>query len=595
MLQRIQRLTCGFALLFTIIMASLPRTVTQAATKPATNAVLAVAFRLDSASPGMSAYIGDTKANPFNVPPGAYNVLALDAQGRLISQDNVQVKAGDSIQLPGDFGAAGGVKAHDQAAALKTLANFLSDSALGQLLALQGASAGFTGRIFDSSNKPTQAQFDPLTAWYADAATQQAATLKALDVIQSKVTATQAAVSLVAYRALPSSQSVPAVAAGPFDSLKSKLLGFFGYAGDAGKRARERILQIGANLNPADRDEAFNAVRSGFKSDATNWNEFVQLLQSGKLDNQAAQIESDMRQATGFAAEAQATHNTTGDVVYREGAELVKQGAELDAEVIKTVLGQSFPDITKGFDLANKADEWATYIQNVYKATAGQDPAALQELIKQHIKDDLSKCCSDLPDDVANQIADSIGQRAVNAVDSTSAPSDSSQASVSNGGQTGSSGSSGSSSAPAGGQDVDISREGTVEASTVADGFPASAAVDGDPSTSWFSTGPDPNGAPTTFRWTGQKDDFIDSITLMSNRLNANPDFRTGYGFDSVTIAVLDASQNTVFQATASLSGNGPDVVLHPQVVGRSILLILSDDESQNCGGFGEMIVVAKR
>ncbi len=146
------------------------------------------------------------------------------------------------------------------------------------------------------------------------------------------------------------------------------------------------------------------------------------------------------------------------------------------------------------------------------------------------------------------------------------------------------------------GQPVNVTAEGAVQASSTFPGYPASLAVDGDPTTSWFSTGPGPGGTPSTFRWTGKRDDRIDSITVQSNRLNSNPAFRTGYGFGSVTIQVLDGSQNVVYATTVDLPGTpDPDVTVSPQVVGRSVVLILAGHEAPNCGGFAELTIIARR
>ena len=67
-------------------------------------------------------------------------------------------------------------------------------------------------------------------------------------------------------------------------------------------------------------------------------------------------------------------------------------------------------------------------------------------------------------------------------------------------------------------------------------------------------------------------------------------DFRTGYGFEEVTIQVLDAQGNVVFEESASLEGTpDPDVLFTPNKVGRSIRFIFAGGEAPDCGGFGEL------
>ncbi|HET9588905.1 MAG TPA: protein kinase [Anaerolineales bacterium] len=144
---------------------------------------------------------------------------------------------------------------------------------------------------------------------------------------------------------------------------------------------------------------------------------------------------------------------------------------------------------------------------------------------------------------------------------------------------------------------VEIASEGTVEASSIYDStYPASLGVDGDLSTSWFSAGAIKGDANPTYVWTGEQDDFIASIELISNREHDVVAFRTGYGFGEVTVQVLDAQGNVVFEESASLEGTpDPDVLVTPDVVGRSVRMIFTGGEAPDCGGFGELRIGAVR
>jgi len=143
---------------------------------------------------------------------------------------------------------------------------------------------------------------------------------------------------------------------------------------------------------------------------------------------------------------------------------------------------------------------------------------------------------------------------------------------------------------------AEIASEGAVEASSIYDStFPASLAIDGDFSTSWFSAGPDADGT-STFVWTGVQEDFIASIELISNRENQVVDFRTGYGFGGVTVQVYDAQDNLVFEESASLDGTpDPDIRVEPNVVGQWIRFIFTGSEALDCGGFAELLVGVAR
>jgi hypothetical protein len=137
---------------------------------------------------------------------------------------------------------------------------------------------------------------------------------------------------------------------------------------------------------------------------------------------------------------------------------------------------------------------------------------------------------------------------------------------------------------------AEIASEGSVQASSIYDSnFPASLAVDGNPGTSWFSAGPGGDGT-SSYVWTGVQDDFIASVELISNRDHQVVDFRTGFGFGGLTVQVLDAQGNVVYEESASLDGTpDPDIRVSPNVVGRSVRMIFTGSEALDCGGFAEL------
>jgi hypothetical protein len=365
-------------------------------------AVAAVAFRLDGARAQVSGFVGPATST-WNLDPGTYLISAVDQSGLAIVFPQFQI--GDvPLIWPTDFKSAGGTANASLAAAIKSLVAFLVDVESAKLAALDHSSAGFTRPLFEA--QPGQAELNDLYARFsALTARQQAATTAAEAIFRSR----------------KGGSVLPKLASARLD-WRDNLLGFFGYAGGAGSRARNRILTIAEQLSPEDQQEAFDAVRKGFVGDAANFDDLAAKLQNGELDTQAAQIESDMRNATGFGATATVAGFSVGQVVHQEGGELVAKGADLEAEVIKHTLGQVFPDISQGFDLADKANAWAEYVRDVYKnplaVAEGEARDAIQGKIKDHILEQLHKCCEALEDDVAEAIADSISEEAMGAVPS---------------------------------------------------------------------------------------------------------------------------------------------------------------------------------
>ncbi|HLJ07472.1 MAG TPA: discoidin domain-containing protein, partial [Acidimicrobiia bacterium] len=142
---------------------------------------------------------------------------------------------------------------------------------------------------------------------------------------------------------------------------------------------------------------------------------------------------------------------------------------------------------------------------------------------------------------------------------------------------------------------VDATREGTVSVSSFTPGYPASLAVDGDPTTSWFSTG-DQDGPSSTFTWTHSRDDLITLVRITGNQDDANPSFRQGFGFNSVTLQILNSAGAVVY----SQNQPGPNdqaglVSFTPGVTGRTVRLVLNGHISPSCGGFSELYVGVTR
>jgi len=143
--------------------------------------------------------------------------------------------------------------------------------------------------------------------------------------------------------------------------------------------------------------------------------------------------------------------------------------------------------------------------------------------------------------------------------------------------------------------DYDATGEGTVGASSrLCGSYGATKATDGDITTSWISGSGDAQSS--TFTWTGTQDEFIGGVAIISNAANATVSRRTNHGFASVTVQVLDASGSVIYEQDVGLEGTpDPDVLVHPNVVGRSLRLLLLGPETPSASGFAELIVWVAR
>lgn len=413
---------CGLSLLISrqTDIAAIPIAQNRATNIPPTLSVnvLAVAFGTSPNTSSLRAYVGNPITNPFTLPDGTYYIEAVDQNDYAISM-NVVVAMPNQVAFPQSFPSARGVKDAQRTHALKTLANGLASIELTKLLALGATSDNFAKPLFDPTVRPTQAQLDKLYTQYVALTAQQNAVLAALDSIEPRATAALP-------RQIASNGAMPA--AGVFDKIKSTLTGFFGYAGDAGKRAGERIIATSAQLSPDDKEDAFNSIRPDFRGGAKNYDEFIEKIKAGALDTQATQIEADLRNAPGYGAAAQQKNQTVGEIVRQEGAELVVKGGELEAQIIKTVLADVFPDIKDGFEYADKIKDWIEYVNTTYKdplGTIGEKISdAAKDKIKESIKSDLEKCCGQLPEKIRDQIADKVSDKTISTIAEALKPDD---------------------------------------------------------------------------------------------------------------------------------------------------------------------------
>ncbi len=140
----------------------------------------------------------------------------------------------------------------------------------------------------------------------------------------------------------------------------------------------------------------------------------------------------------------------------------------------------------------------------------------------------------------------------------------------------------------------DLTGFGAVGANSVDPNFEVGGAVDGDLTTSWFSKGPHTTATVTTYDWTVAGPIEIGAIVIVGNGANETRAFRTGFGFEQVTIEVFRAGAS-VAVVTQSLAGEPDPRVLAeflPGTTGDTVRLSFTGHESLDCGGIGELLVL---
>ena len=138
---------------------------------------------------------------------------------------------------------------------------------------------------------------------------------------------------------------------------------------------------------------------------------------------------------------------------------------------------------------------------------------------------------------------------------------------------------------------TNITSSGSTSASsTFSSQFPVSNATDGDVTTSWFSIG-DKEGNDSVFTWASTKGPvYIGALQIVSNAQNATASIRSGYGFSSVRIDVLEGGK-VVWTGSGARPGD-VDVAVEPKVRGDTVRLTLLHHENPACGGFAELRIM---
>ena len=390
-----------------------------AADAPRHQGILAIAFGLGDGTPALSGYIGNPTSDPFRLPAGRYYIEAVDAAGLVATLGIQTATDAEVVELPVSLATAGGATRSERGQQLTTVVTALVVAERAKLAALKSISGGFTTELFDVAAVDSPGDFDRLMALFAELAESQADTIGAVDAIEVRAAAVVPQAALLT-GSLSANRNIHF---GVFGSIKDTLLGFFGYAGDAGMRAREDIINVGSRLNPDDKQDAFDFIPQAHRGGAGDFDEYLNRLRSGELDDSAATVRAALvRTSVGFAAAAQ---DDLGDrpglsIAHREGAELVRRGAELNVQVIKTVLGDVFPGIGQGFDMADDVSEWLEYVRDVYRDPLGSLEASARERItdalKDRIKDRLEELGLPLSDDEIDDLADQASSYLVDAI-----------------------------------------------------------------------------------------------------------------------------------------------------------------------------------
>lgn len=370
--------------------------------------VIAVAVKTDGI-PSLALYVGNPQADQFRLPEGEYYVEAVDSEGLVYAGWREVVKpapdGGDSVPVRLKVRGEG---RHDEAVAsqLKTLTSFMVTVDLARLTYLETASNGFQLTFEDSMDDIQMSDVDALYTSLLDISNQQDAVREAVQALEYRMQ--QAASDSLTGSAKVASVALPRQRLDIWDSLEQ----FFTFKNEEDEKAREEILLVSASMTQEEKEEAFYWLDDKNRGGAANYDEFLQLLQNGQLGDVTA-VRSDLYTGGPYQGVYQTvfpeSNRPGGETTHRVGAELLQRGAELEFEIVKETLTAAFPEIQQGFEYADKASEWAEFVNNMYVNPLGtladMSVDEIKSEIGERIQQDLMSAMPDLDEETAEQLA----------------------------------------------------------------------------------------------------------------------------------------------------------------------------------------------
>ncbi|MGD9118587.1 MAG: hypothetical protein PVJ08_07655 [Dehalococcoidia bacterium] len=293
----------------------------------------------------------------------------------LVSSSCITVVVNDDTENQGATDNADGLS-EDEASAI--LFKFAVENELAVLQVLEIFSDGFTKPILEPGVQLSYDDYDTILNSMAALAEMDADVRAALDVLVSPEHAARS-VLYASLIVLPNyAGSYPSGFVGSF-------LDFFGYMGGTGKRSSERIIKLTKNTTASQKKDMFESLPSAWRKGSTNADEWFAKLNSGYYNNKAAQIHKHF--STSFAgdygAEAAAQGERPLDVAAKEGAQMVKKGAQFYIDAGTTIVNAGAPGFSDAVsntqNVVTKVNQYEGYIKTAYKNGMG---AALTQAAK---------------------------------------------------------------------------------------------------------------------------------------------------------------------------------------------------------------------
>lgn len=289
--------------------------------------------------------------------------------------------------------------------AIDTLAQFSIANELAVLEVLKILSEDFTQPLFSNSVRVSAEDYNNLFSLMGNISVYKNAVETSLAVIIPRELAYNISIKTASLLPVPSPESLNPKSPG----ILSDFFDFFGFLDGAGKRSRERIIMLSQIASDAQKQQMYEELRSSWKSQAQDYNEWFQKLGNGDFDNIAAQVHNDFstNPDLGFYADAATAKGERPlDIVHREGGTMIEKGSKFYADVATKVVAAALPGFDKGVKTVKKLNEtiedFKKFKEEFYADNIG---AAVTEDAGDYLGSDQSKSVGD----AIAHIADTFG------------------------------------------------------------------------------------------------------------------------------------------------------------------------------------------
>lgn len=374
---------------------------------------LIVVYNLDKQDSGLSAYIYNLEESEIFLPEGHYYAEMKLADGTLMSfSPLIIVDEGKGVGAAAfKSRLSNSIQSQEIGQEIEQLVRFLIAVDNVRLTYFEIASNGFQNELFSTNVEPSWSDEEKL--------------MGALNNLGDPQTVTAAAQAFIS-RAETSRAHQPGKAGlgAPAFGIIDKIISFFSLSSEENARAKQEVLAMYAAINePWEKEDAFDALDESQRSGADNFDEFITKVENGEIQDMTGVRRNLMQLGpmSGIMQDLNPESNRPGgEIIHRVGAEAIKRGAELNVEVIKEVLTITFPGMDEGFGYADKVNEWAEYVQQIYNdplAALGEElKGQAADLIKDRIKTQLQSLFPEMDQNDVDSIVEQITEQATESI-----------------------------------------------------------------------------------------------------------------------------------------------------------------------------------